>query len=365
MFKLVSVLLMFSSIYCFSQENQKPQQTIVLEKENFLELDQWSKKTLYRTESVESTCYEEVEDGYDTVCNDVTYYEESCHDAPSTEVCTSTPSQSVCRTNPFNGEQTCAEVGGGISCHTVGGGRECSSTPYTRNECSDVTRYRTQSYSCMKDVEVPYEIDFYETAKVQILIDDSSDLLKTGQLKGLIKIVSGQKVEMSILENLDGHIVTLNDQKKEVLEVETGFEHSVHIIKLKVIDKKLLPTKNNAAISGLKLDRNDELVSFTIKNLDESQKNQVMLYISRGGKQLVKETKNLINKDSVKLQKLKNGDLFVTISLEKMGYKGTLDWLKKYDGKISIKPSIEGKIISGQWSAPEAKLDFKSQKTSR
>lgn len=135
---------------------------------------------------------------YERSCRTVTRYREECSgsssrtvctERPSREVCTERPTREVCRTSP-SGRQVCNTVGGGTHCTTVGGGQschevpgnrtcrdvpysdqECSSTPrqvcetipghnscsqvpYSENVCEDVTRTRTESYACERDVEI-------------------------------------------------------------------------------------------------------------------------------------------------------------------------------------------------------------------
>jgi len=181
---------------------------------DYLRLENEVTETRYRTEEYADTCTREVpyqdqecetvtryrrdcRTEMEPVCQNVTRYRRQCE--PSQRVCEPgrrecTPGRRICENIPGgvdcrieNGRricerrpdrQECREVPG--QCHeTPGYCREipgrCMDVPYTERECRDVprqvcrdvpyyeqvcrtvTRYRTESYSCMKTRQVPYQ----------------------------------------------------------------------------------------------------------------------------------------------------------------------------------------------------------------
>ncbi|MCK5073213.1 MAG: hypothetical protein KAQ98_07275 [Bacteriovoracaceae bacterium] len=187
------------------------------------ELENFVKETRYRTEQQEGTCTRQIP-YQDTVCGDETRYRQECHTVPGREEC-HIENERRCRT-VTRYRESCRMVGGGQSCRWVGGGqrcrmingrrvctneprrrvcvnrpgrRVCERVPYTDTECDyyprrvcnwipahqecrqvayteyvcrEVTKYRTETYACMRDVQVPYEVTRNITADVECLFNN-------------------------------------------------------------------------------------------------------------------------------------------------------------------------------------------------
>lgn len=161
-------------------------------------------ETRYRTESYNSTCTRQVQDGYRTECHYVT--RQSCHTVPRTchteyrqvchnnpdichtapptcrdvchqtppacrNVCHSGPNGQICREVCSGGSRQCREVcsgggrvcrDGGRSCHQQpyescsGGNQVCN--PYQEQVCSQVPTYHNEDYACVRTREIPYQV---------------------------------------------------------------------------------------------------------------------------------------------------------------------------------------------------------------
>lgn len=198
--------------------------------------------TEYRTEEVEDTCYREVFSHYENVCRDVP--EQQCSYEPRRS-CTTIPGrcstyQGQCRTH-------CHVVRGQNRCNTVcppaqtrcEPSRESCSTSNERvcrttyrTECEDVARYRTESYACMRTVQVPYEVfDYNIEAEVSIevaklptdiaineklnvsLNGEDIELSLTTENAELIAVIKSKNIE----DKLEGDLKTL--KANFVLEV--------------------------------------------------------------------------------------------------------------------------------------------------
>lgn len=161
-------------------------------------------ETRYRTESYDSTCTRQVQDGTRTECRDVTRQNchtvprtchteyrnvchnnpDICHTAPPTcrdvchqtppacrNVCHSGPNGQICREVCSSGSRQCREVcsGGGRVCRD--GGQSCTSQPYQScsggntvcnpyqdTVCSQVPTYHNEDYACVRTREIPYQV---------------------------------------------------------------------------------------------------------------------------------------------------------------------------------------------------------------
>jgi hypothetical protein len=167
---------------------------------DFLRLENELVETRYRTEEYQDMCTREVpyqdqecetvtryrqecSTQYEQVCQDVTRYRRHCE--PSQRVCE--PGRRVCENIPGgvdcrieNGRRICERRPDRVECREVPGqcreipgrchdvpyrDRECRSVPrqvcrdvpYYDQVCRTVTRYRTETYSCTRTRQVPYQ----------------------------------------------------------------------------------------------------------------------------------------------------------------------------------------------------------------
>jgi hypothetical protein len=139
--RLLLAILMLTLMNFAHAETQK---TVTFEnqREEIFDLENFLKETKYKTETVDSTCYNQVP-YTENVCRDVTRYRQSCHTEPAHQECGTVYDQ-VCRTETSyenechteRGEpscrvavryrQECSTESGGRQCHTVPGDVQCS-----------------------------------------------------------------------------------------------------------------------------------------------------------------------------------------------------------------------------------------------
>lgn len=311
--------------------------------------------TRYRTEQVDSICSREVFDYTENVCSTYTDYEEQCSSTPSRTVCTDSPGRQVCSTsgtrevcgtNPRSGEtvcntvgghQSCIEVGGGESCSEEGGGTFCRDVPVTRESCSDVDRYRTETYACIKDVQIPYN--------VKVTVENKIDFEFVSESKEKIEfeyVVKDQVLpELKVSENASKAIVVV--LHKDISRVDKGenFKLETKYI-VKILDlNKLPPSLNTLKVSGFYLERKYDTLSFQISGkLEMTEVLNIVINDSAMAIDLSKLKSDATLKNSVRVKVTESGKTNFSISLKTLGLVNKLGWLKKYDINLTLEKDI-------------------------
>lgn len=110
--------------------------------------------------------------------------ERVCRDTPSRRVCNTRPGRRVCKRRP--GRRVCRQesyqdrVCNRVPqrrCQDIPPRQVCEQVPYTKNICRDVTKYRSESYACMKPVTVPYVVTVKVKTNVNVNFNVDSDVL--------------------------------------------------------------------------------------------------------------------------------------------------------------------------------------------
>ena len=173
---LAPALMLTLSVPSFAGSTSDQQTVIIQNNEttNSIVLNTQSTRTMYRTETVPSTCYRQVLDGYRRVC-DYNYFNQIVsvnfagdppvgpHPAPGPH-----PRDPGAEPKPSpggggdhdGGDHDGGNHGGGDHDGDHGGG----SYPTPRQPvCHDEPVYRDEAYSCMETVQIPYEVFDHNT----------------------------------------------------------------------------------------------------------------------------------------------------------------------------------------------------------
>lgn len=274
---LLFVLALILPLSLFAQEEQ----TLEFTGERLLKTTLTAVKTHteYRTEEVEDTCSREVFDHYENVCRDIP--EQSCSYQPR-RTCHTIPGQ--CRTYQGQCRTHCHTVRGQRRCNRVcppaqtrcePSSQSCSTTNERvchttyRRECNDVARYRTEYYSCMKTVQVPYEVYDYnieanitiEVAKLPSdislnekltvkMVGEDMALSLSSENAEIVAVITKKELSDHLedtLKTIDGHFVLEVFKKSDIANELEGI-----IEETKVIDRKLHLSYKLTRITQLK-----------------------------------------------------------------------------------------------------------------
>lgn len=172
--RMLLAILMLTLMNIAHAETSK---TITFEnqREEIFDLENWLKETKYKTETVDSTCYNQVP-YIENVCRNVTKYRQDCQTIPGHQEC-GTVYDRVCRTeNRYENEchtergpqscrvvvnyrRECSNEGGGRECRTVPGDVQCHREPNGENRCVKIPPREVCENSPGRQVckQVPYE----------------------------------------------------------------------------------------------------------------------------------------------------------------------------------------------------------------
>ncbi len=89
-----------------------------------------------------------------------------CRTEPGRRICDNGPSRQVCRNVNYN-ERVCNREPR-RTCHFEPGRNVCTQVPYQEYICRDVTRYRTETYACRRNIQEPYQVNRKVSADVNV-----------------------------------------------------------------------------------------------------------------------------------------------------------------------------------------------------
>ena len=285
--------------------------------------------TEYRTEYRETTCSREVFDGYD---------------------------------------QRCHYTGGGRECHTVGGGQSCGITPEHgyqctdlpgrtecydtpgHQECSQYPRYRTEYYSCTKQISVPYEVKDYDVEHdVTVLVERNNRLRGLQEVLDLSVATNGTFALSAV--HTSGKALLSATQSSQEVSYNGRMKRYVTTVNIKLIDRYAAVGPFTSPISEISGDINE--LQMTTGQITD------MTYLKI---ELVAKKNRLIGDDPVVIQKVLtlddmtlvnngNGTTTIKINFNKLGGPQHLDG-KRAKIDISIQALLPLENILNRQDVP-------------
>lgn len=278
---------------------------------------------------------------------------EECHDTPGERVCRQVPyEERECSTGPSRREcrqvprqhEVC-ENRSRQQCDWIPDQRVCENIPYQERVCKDEILYRQEPYSCMKTINVPYEV-LLKTHKAQVLVDF---LTNSSSVTPEFNISLSTEGSLSLTAKDRGENVAAAFVKKEVKNTEVEGVNSIAAkYKIALFDGKDLFKFMEKGLSNLEL-RKDSL-SFYVHGKFDATRASLAIRIAK--------------KDEVKFEKTLRGSQFeskfdgigttVNVDIEKYG-------APKLGGVFTTKHNVKLKLKLDYSDAGEMLLPTKGE----
>lgn len=306
---------------------------------------------------------------YDRVCRNETRYRRDCRTGPSRRECTTEnrrvcrqePGRRQCRTLP-NGEQRCRDLPGHRICEnkpervcrTVPGERTCTRVPYservcenvsrqectwvpsrqecseeqvgTRQECHYETRYRTETYACTEEVQVPYEV----TLATYLLNGNVNFATETGYAPQFeLQVALSEQGQTSFkVGETNGHKpmawLTKNEQRSGSDNVTINGTYSLLIKNAEAV--------RSAVRSIKKVTVKDQVMSFVLNTHEDINGYEIFMTLVDGDQKLI--SRKLKEGEFTVTER--EGKLLHTVNMANLGIE--LKKLHKYTYKLGTAP---------------------------
>lgn len=376
---MTAILAFLLSVFAYAQDTSS---TIRYTGQSFddLELARIAINTHYRDEVVDSTCTRQIpyvtqECSNETryrrqcnwvpgqnicrtenrrVCRNVTRTRREC--SPGGRVCRMTPPTRVCRNGQCKMEpprRVCDRTGQPVCrnvpyqtqecrnepqrvCHTEPGRNVCSQVPYQEYVCRDVTRYRSEEYSCKKTIQVPYQVRERISSNVEISYDQNDvpanvqfnySLLESGDVQVTIEDNSYNPVFVEMFKDVD-----YSDETTSRINYRFKFYSK---------NKVLLPVNNNIRLKDLRRGR----IDFSTGLVTNPENVSIRVKIIRDGvlsKAKTKFDQTFSANDLIRNDNDLNSDFRINLS----NYGVNLN-KRKHEVEITTMINFQGTLLNG------------------
>lgn len=276
------------------------------------------------------------------VCRDVPYTEQVCNTVPGEvqcrqvayqeRVCHTIPGEESCRNVPYSNE-VCEDVPR-QACEWIPSRQDCQTTQIGENQvCRDVTRYRTESYACTEDIQVPYTVtlkNYLLNSELNFEVEEgyqadfilSTSLTKNGQTKFLL----GDTRETSPM----AFMIKTEESSESGKDVTIAGTYNLEVLNsLKIKEELGKISKVELSIENLK---------FAVSTHEKVQDYEYFLKLENEGNTLfsraLTSSEVLLKKEGEQLLAIVD---FKTINLK-------LEKLQKYTYKVGVLPKFKKEL---------------------
>ncbi len=273
------------------------------------------------------------------VCRDVSYNEQVCNTVPGElqcrqvsyqeRVCHTIPGEETCRNVPYSNE-VCEDVPR-QACEWIPSREDCQTIQIGENQvCRDVTRYRTESYACTEDIQVPYTV----TLKNFLLNSNLKFEVEEGYQADFIlstELLAKGKTTFVLKDTRETNPMAFKNQTEERTvngkEVTITGTYDIEVLNAKRVKEEL------GEISKVELTKNN--LKFEVKSHDLVSGFVYFLKLSKGDNTLISRALT----ESEVLIKADGGRLLAMVDFKTLGLN--LEKLQKYTYKIGVLPKFK------------------------
>lgn len=276
------------------------------------------------------------------VCRDVSYNEQVCNNVPGEvqcrqvsyqeRVCHTTPGEETCRNVPYSNE-VCEDVPR-QACEWIPSRQDCQTTQIGENQvCRDVTRYRTESYACTEDIQVPYTV----TLKNYLLNSNLNFKVEEGYQADFLletKLTTRGMTEFVLKDSRETNPMAFMSKTEESSEIgkDVTIEGTYHIEVLNALKVK----EGLGKITKVELTKAN--LKFIVETHPEVQYYEYFLKLEKDGETLISRA---LTKDEVVLKKEGN-KLKALVDFKGLGLN--LEKLQKYSYKVGVLPKFKKEL---------------------
>lgn len=325
---------------------------------------------------------------YDRQCRTVTRYRQECSRGPSRRECTNenrrvcrqVPGRRQCRTLP-NGTERCRDLPGHRVCENkpervcrnVPGERTCRQVPYTERECNRVprqvcewipsrqdcrteqtgshqecrmeTRYRTETYACQEEVQVPYTVTL-ATYNLNGTMSFTSEQGYAPQFALETSLTTGGETRFTLGES-NGFKpmawLTKDEQRSGNDNIQITGTYALHIKNAEVVRSAV------RSITNIKLDT--KKMSFVMNAQSDVKGYDIFLTLKDGENKLISRK---LTKGEFKVVE-REGKLIHVVAMAGLGIE--LKKLHKYTYKLGTAPVFKMPVAFPSMKAFRAKKE--------